>query len=250
MKTCWIFGDSHAAGSGILNNDYAKEYLESYPCQLARALGYKNTLNHSIGGHSNDAIFRWVTENAHNINADDLVILCWSELARSEIWSDSAQQWLYFVRAGNNDETYRPWNSLVEWPNALQGMIGRESDHVLPPGLGDRHLALWQEWQKNLGFDKDRKTIKLNWIKNVLAANLVLHQRGVMAMNICSVYDVHACLDRLPDELANQWWPVGATVFRNWALDQGFNEDQRYHLPMTAHTAFADHVYTQIRNTR
>ena len=54
----------------------------------------------------------------------------------------------------------------------------------------------------------------------------------------------------LDPALTQEWWPVGATVFRSWALENGFEEDAYHHLPLLAHTAFADYVYQQIKHTR
>lgn len=248
MKRAWIFGDSHAAGSGILNDDTAREYLESYPCQLARTLGYRKTLNYSIAGHSNDAIFRWVTEQIGNIQPEDLVILCWTEQARTEIWSDVSRSWLYLVETGQSDD-YDTWYHMRHCDNALQGIL----DVKVPYDsvVSQRHHGHRQAWEAQLRLDQNLCTWNMNFQKNCLAANHVLRNRGITAMNIRSLSAINLpATESLDTVLAQEWWPVGGTVFRNWALQQGFLEDSYHHLPMAAHTAFADYVYTEIKRTR
>jgi len=246
MKRAWIFGDSHAAGSGILPNNTPQEYLESYPCQLARTLGHKQTLNHSVAGHSNDAIFRWVTEQINNIQPEDLVILCWTEEARTEFWSEAALQWLYLVRSGQSD-VYDLWHPLKPCENALQGIIDVERTQP----LSERHFGFKHEWEGHLYMDQYLRTWRMNFVRNVLAANHLLRNKNITAMNIRSLCALNLPTPQeLDPALTQEWWPVGATVFRSWALENGFEEDAYHHLPLLAHTAFADYVYQQIKHTR
>lgn len=247
MRRAWIFGDSHAAGTGLYPNDVAREYQDSYPCQLARRLDHRDIQNHSLGGHSNDAIFRWVTESLADIDRDDVVILCWSEEARTEIWSDIVDDWMHLIPPGqglNYDLWYRKRLCL----NACLG-ITNELDPY-PKGVQEYYSKFRSAWQKILNTDNDCKTYRMNFIKNCLAANQVLENQHISkVINIRSQASILFDLDyndKLDPLLQNHYWPVTGTVFRNWALHQGFSEDKYHHLPLSAHEAFADFVHSHM----
>jgi hypothetical protein len=244
MKRVWIFGDSHAAGTGIEPRNPAREYLSSYPCQLARSLGYEQILNYSIGGHSNDAIFRWVTERLPDIDREDLVMLCWSEQGRTEVWSDLSESWLHIIRQGQG-ENYDTWFEMRPCAGAALGIFDRQAPY--PKGVQRYYTRFREAWQSTINADRDLKNCNLNFTKNCLAANTLLRSRNIKVFNIRS----QVALDRpytgvLDPLLQQEYWPVGGTVFRDWALQQGFTEDRYHHLPEPAHTAFSRYIFSSI----
>ena len=243
MKRAWIFGDSHAAGSGICPHNPSREYQESYPCHLAGIMGYTDIRNHSISGHSNDAIFRWVTESLPDIHSDDIVILCWSEEARTEVWSDMVDAWLHIIPPGQGVD-YDLWYQKRPCSNAGLGVIDPFGRY--PRSVQEYYARFRSAWQKILNTDHDLKTYRMNFVKNCLAANSVL-QHIAKVINVRSQASLQLAYDgTLHPLLEHEYWPVGGTVFRDWALQQGFCEDRYHHLPLPAHVAFAQFVHSRM----
>jgi hypothetical protein len=178
MKKALILGCSHAAGSemfkesGLVFNDFESRinynHLHCYPAQIARGLGY-DPINCSILAGSNDAMFRLFTEKT--LDADDIVIACWTGVNRSEIYH---KQWLRLC-----PDAATPDN---------------------PPDWWDDYFKQWVLYSAN------DKVGMLNKTKNILALNALAHARGVRVINIDSFWPVTDI--EWPKSIS---WPVSTT---------------------------------------
>ena len=149
MKHALILGCSHAAGTEMKS---AVGYENSYPCLIAKKLGYSFT-NKSIPGGSNDSIFRILENDLTSLINIDLVIACWTGCNRTEIWSNNTEQ----------------WHRLV--PNGTENFIMDYAKH----------------WFINHG---EEKFGRLNKFKNILALNYLCLSNNIRVFNIDSFWPI------------------------------------------------------------
>ena len=202
MKQALILGCSHAAGSEMGTDEYGRAH--SYPVQLADLMGYQAT-NRAIPGGSNDAMFRIFQEQINNY---DIVIVCWTGIARTELWDTQSQTWLpmaHGVVLGNHNRS-----DLHEY--------GRQ----------------WTVYQHTQQAGHLTKT------KNILALNFLAHSKNIPVINIDSFQPVD-----WPERMtwpASMLWPV-LTTFCGWALQHHYSHTDNGHFDLDAHTAFANYVF-------
>ncbi len=151
MKNALILGCSHAAGSEMT---LADGWKNSYPCLIAKQLGYTIN-NRAIPGGSNDAMFRVFESEFKNLDADDIVIACWSGYTRTELWDEDANTWVVVT---------------------VDAKIASPFDEYI------------KEWVK---FQTSDQAGRLNKIKNVLALNQLAQSKGIQVINIDSFWPVH-----------------------------------------------------------
>ena len=203
-----VLGCSHAAGSEMISDAYGR--ANSYPMLLAKRLGLTAT-NCSIPGGSNDAMFRIFQERSSEY---DVVIACWTGIARIELWDSKSDAWLpvaHGVVLGNHNRT-----DLQEY---------------------GRQWAVYEGTQQRG---------HLNKTKNILALNTLAQSKHVTVINIDSFQPVD-----WPGRV--QWpstmeWPVCDTTFCGWAIEQKFPHTENGHFDHDAHSAFADYVLKNIAN--
>jgi hypothetical protein len=220
-----ILGCSHAAGAEmyrdpdrVIDDPDSFGWLNSYPVQIARQLGYQ-ARNHAVTGGSNDAMFRTFVEQLPSLTREDMVIACWTGTDRTEIWHDIDQQWLPLSVGQHN------FNPVQASPYALSGLnvggkISLENEYR-------GYLAQWTRFHVNL------QANKLNKLKNILALNSLAQARSIPVININSFYPVD-----LTDTVT---WAV-KEPFCDWCDQQGYSRTEWGHYFLNAHQAFADHV--------
>ena len=147
LTNAYIFGCSHAAGSEMTQAEGIKY---SFPCLLAKYLGYNNIFNYSVPGGSNDAIFRILFQKIDQISEKDIVIVCWTGLNRTEIFNSTTQSWQIINQSLANNNYSKAW------------LINHGED--------------------NFG--------RLNKIKNILAFNSLTKKKNVKTINIDSFWPV------------------------------------------------------------
>ena len=150
MKNALILGCSHATGSEMTLVDGWKN---SYPCLIAKQLGY-TIYNKAISGGSNDAMFRVFESEFTNLDAGDIVIVCWTGCTRTELWDETANTW---IAVNLSTKVASPFNEYIK------------------------------EWIK---FQTGDQTGRLNKIKNCLALNQLAQSKGIKVINIDSFWPV------------------------------------------------------------
>lgn len=202
-----ILGCSHAAGSEMGTHDFG--CANSYPVLLAQRLGYTAD-NRAIGGGSNDAMFRIFQEQCNNY---DIVIACWTGIARTELWDRKFQTWLpmaHGVVLGNHNR-----GDLQEY---------------------GRQWAVYQGTQQSGHLSKT---------KNILALNMLAQSKRIRVINIDSFQPVDWPKTMTwPESMS---WPVVDTTFCDWANQQKFAHTEAGHYDRDAHEAFADYVLKKIQ---
>jgi hypothetical protein len=151
MKTALILGCSHAAGSEMTLTDGWKN---SYPCLIAKHLGY-TVNNRAVIGGSNDAIFRIFESEFKNLDASDIVISCWTGYTRTELWNEDTNTW---IAVNLSTKAASPFKEYIK------------------------------EWIK---FQTSDQAGRLNKIKNVLALNQLAQSKNIQVVNIDSFWPVH-----------------------------------------------------------
>ena len=205
-----VLGCSHAAGSEMISDAYGR--ANSYPMLLAERMGY-TAHNRSIGGGSNDAMFRIFQERC---DAYNVVIACWTGIARTELWDVKFQTWLSMAHGVVLGDPTRARTELQEY--------GRQ----------------WTVYEGT------QQRGHLNKTKNILALNMLAQSKHITVINIDSFQPVD-----WPDRM--QWpstmeWPVPDTTFCDWAIAQKFSHTENGHFDHDAHSAFADYVLKNIAN--
>ena len=150
MKKALILGCSHAAGTEMVLVDGWKN---SYPCLIAKQMGYAIN-NKAIPGGSNDAMFRIFESEFDNLDADDIVIACWTGYTRTELWDEDKSRW---IAVNLSTKTTSPFDEYIK------------------------------EWIK---FHTDDQFGRLNKIKNVLALNQLAQSKKIQVINIDSFWPV------------------------------------------------------------
>ena len=201
-----ILGCSHAAGSEMIDDAYGR--ANSYPVLLAERWGYL-AHNVSIPGGSNDAMFRIFQEQCNNY---DIVIACWTGIARIELWDCKFQTWLPMAHGV-----------------------------VLGSGTGAELQEYAKQWTV---YEGTQQRGHLNKTKNILALNMLAQSKNIRVINIDSFQPVD-----WPERVqwpSNMEWPVPDTTFCDWAIAQKFFHTDNGHFGRDAHSAFADYV---LKNT-
>ena len=156
MKKALILGCSHAVGAEMFkepglvfdNFDQANDYgrIHCYPVQIAQALGY-NSINRSISGGSNDAMFRLFLEET--LTPNDIVIACWTGVNRNEIYDN---QWIAMAPGAVPDRVnadyFKHW--LLYSANTEIGMLNKTKNilaiNALAHAQGIRVLNIDSFW--------------------------------------------------------------------------------------------------------
>ena len=237
MPRAVVLGCSHAAGSEMETDpdrpeDIAPEHFgpaHSYPVQLAQLLGY-SAENYSLGGGSNDAVFRIFTDLADQLTEQDLIIACWTGSDRTEVWDPIESTW-HSLSAGNSN-----FNRRVVDPVALAGRC------IPEPVAMAQDLAEYQAaWVR---YSVDGQANRLNKIKNIIALNAMARATGIPVLNIDSFAPIR-----------DFEWPGFVTwatrvPFWDWAVKNSYPQAQYGHFFLAAHTEFARLVFDQIQTTR
>ena len=148
MNTALILGCSHAAGT-----DMTQGHDNSYPCIVAESLGYK-IKNLAIPGGSNDAMFRIFEDEIKNLSLNDLVIVCWTGVIRTEVWNETSNEWV-------------PVHLKSDSPTKFKNFF--------------------KEW---LSVRTDDSSTRLNKLKNILALNFLAESKGIRVINVDSFYPI------------------------------------------------------------
>ena len=159
MKRALILGCSHAAGSELFKdpsvfvrpeNICAFELNNSYATRIAQKLGY-NPDQQAEPGTSNDRMFRIWESQSRILDAQDLVIACWTGYNRSETYDEINGIWI---------------------------PLGKE-------------FGLLTEYQRQWIVNNSADAVgRLNKIKNILALNSMAQHMGIPVININSFWPV------------------------------------------------------------
>jgi hypothetical protein len=236
MKQALILGCSHALGAEMFkdpNLDQSDQLIaagkfeqygasNSYPVQIAQALGYAPQ-NHAISGGSNDAMFRIFCNHFDSLTEDDIVIACWTGVARTEIFYEQGQRWVTLSHGDAHT------NELMPDSTVLQG--------ICLPGKIPHHRELEDYGRQWLVYEGNDHRGRLNKTKNILALNMLAQSRHIPVINIDSFWPV----------LEHAWpmslrWPVPETDFLKFCRERNFARTDWGHYFLPAHQAFANHI--------
>lgn len=192
--------------------------LNSYPVQIARAMGF-TPHNHAIGGGSNDAVFRIWQAQCDQLQQSDIVIVCWTGRHRSEVWHERNEIWIQ-ISPGTESHLQRSRDWLF-----LEGRCISQT----VTGLAS-YLDYTKSWQI---FANDVISAKNNKIKNISALNALAAQRGIRVVN----FDSFDPIDH-PGVTGFEW--PAAVNFIDFAKKHGFRHTHWGHYFLDAHTAYAD----------
>lgn len=234
MKNAYIFGCSHAAGDEMFGYQTDLEYTHSYPALIANHLGY-HTLNHSIPGGSNDAMFRAFCEQIDNITPKDIVMFCWIGPCRAEVYSEHDNQWLQFAVGRSAFHLTRKDDIALE---------GRFTEDLVknPQGWENFHSA----WIRHYLDSKDVNA-RVNRRRNVVAANSLASAMGLRVINLISFGDWIPTEWRFVDGF---YWPLEHTEFVQWCDKNQFKKTKNGHFLLDAHLAFSEHAMKVLGNSK
>jgi hypothetical protein len=192
----------------------------SYPVQIARALGYE-PCNHAIGGGSNDAIFRIWTEVCDHLNQSNIVIACWTGCHRSEFWHEKSALWLQ-ISPGTQSYLKRVQDPLFLEGRTISEVVV-EQDNIIEFG------KLWHT------FANDQISASNNKLKNILALNASAERLGIRVINFDS-------FDPVNNKSVKQFeWPVDID-FMKFVDSCGYDHTDWGHYFLDAHNAYAKKV--------
>ena len=103
QNKAFILGCSHAVGAEMTDGQN-----NSYPCLIAKLLGYSH-INLAVTGGSNDAMFRILVDNISKIRADDIVIACWTGLNRTEVHDKKTKTWQIINLVTSTNVYHKHW---------------------------------------------------------------------------------------------------------------------------------------------
>jgi hypothetical protein len=249
MPRAVILGCSHALGAEMdlepglewTADDRSQWHwgpLNSYPAQLAQALGY-TVENHAISGGSNDAVFRvfaslfthdYRTGSYHaNLTPEDVVIACWTGPYRTEVWHSRDHLWLPLA-AGIEQILTRVVDPVLREGLAIPGTVRDEQ----------LYLSYLQQW---VAVAAEEQAGRLNKIKNILALNALAAAHGITVINIDSFAPVVNF--EFPSTI---FWPVQVD-FVTWAEQRQAPKTASGHYFKPTHGAFADHVAAAVQKS-
>jgi hypothetical protein len=241
MKQALILGCSHALGAEmsldpelVIPDNWTmpkhwEEYgaTNSYPVQIAQALGY-TPLNHGISGGSNDAMFRIFCNEVEQLDATDIVIACWTGVARTELFCEYNNRWVT-VSHGEAHTLALEANPVI-----LQG--------VCVPSKIKQHKQYEEYSRQWLLYEGNDHRGRLNKTKNILALNMLAQSQHIPVINIDSFWPVSS---QWPN---NMNWPVLHTDFLTFCQERQFLKTDWGHYFFSAHQAFAEYVLKHIAN--
>ena len=244
MKKALILGCSHVLGTEMwLDPDFEipddwtrggcrhrEEYgaTNSYPVQIAQALGY-TPLNHGISGGSNDAMFRIFCNEVAQLDANDIVIACWTGIDRTELFCEYNNRWVP-VSHGRAHTLELESNPVI-----LQGAC--KASEITQHRQYTEYSRQWLLYEGNDFRGKSNKT------KNILALNMVAQSQHIPVINIDSFWPVSKHL--WPASIN---WPVLKTNFLDFCLERQFPKTTWGHYFRPAHQAFAEYVLKNLAN--
>lgn len=228
----FILGCSHAAGSEmwhepgfpiadvVVRESYG--FLHSYPAKIATALGYE-IHNHAIPGGSNDAMYRIFC--SLNFDSTDIVIACWTGAHRTEVWCETAMQWISICGGAANTHQKVPHSVMREGNN--------RGNHVKSKTELENYAKQWMVFQNN----PDQAC--LNRYKNMIALNFQASIKKIPVINFDSFNQQDRC--------GQMMWPMDID-FCTWCTQQGFPKSQMGHFFEHAHMAYAESALKNIDN--
>jgi hypothetical protein len=236
MKQALILGCSHALGAEMAKDPNLDQYdkwvmarkfdqygaSNSYPVQIAQALGY-TPRNHGISGGSNDAMFRIFCNEFDTLDKSDLVIACWTGVARTELLYESGARWVSLSHGDAHT------NELVPDSILLQG--------ICIPSKIPHHREFEDYGRQWLLYEGNNPRGHLNKIKNILALNMLAQSRHIPVINIDSFWPVSD-----HEWPASIHWPVPETDFIKFCRERNFAQTDWRHYFLPAHQAFANYV--------
>lgn len=176
LNNAYILGCSHAAGSEMKK---AVGIQNSYPCLLAKSLGY-NSINYAIPGGSNDAMFRLLIENINKITTKDIVIACWSGLNRTEIYNSQKKSWQIINMSTSANDYHKAWQ--VNHGEEKFGQLNKIKNILALNSLCQRQQikvinidSFWPVWDVEI---QDLFTVKENFWDYSLAKKFTKTDQG------------------------------------------------------------------------
>lgn len=131
MANLWIFGDSYgvslrrnpSGGHRELTNDELTANNWIWYCSLAKRLGCENTINFCMSGVSNDYILHQLTNQIHNIEPNDYVIVISTSVLRKWFFEKSPELGNFYTAEFIKRASKGQYRAIMEFTKHLDNPI-------------------------------------------------------------------------------------------------------------------------------